>query len=53
MDAETQKQLDEEEKMYLQQEKYENIIHILTIIIVLLVLANIVMGAYCLYLRMF
>ncbi|MDO4378408.1 MAG: hypothetical protein Q4C64_04560 [Erysipelotrichia bacterium] len=53
LDAETQKQLDEEEKMYLQQEKYENIIHVLTIIIVLLVLANIVMGAYCLYLRMF
>ena len=53
IDEETQRQLDEEEKQYLQEEKYENIIHILTVVIVLLVLANLVLGAYYAYLRLF
>lgn len=44
---------DEEEQMYLRLEKYENIIHILTIVIILLVLANLALGAYYIYLRMF
>lgn len=52
-EEEYQRKVDEEEQMYLRLEKYENIIHILTIIIVLLVLANLALGAYYIYLRMF
>lgn len=53
IDEETQRQLDEEEKQYLLEEKYENTIHILTVVIILLVLANLVFGAYYAYLRLF
>lgn len=53
IDEETQKQLDEEEQQYLLEEKYENTIHILTVVIILLVLANLVFGAYYAYLRLF
>ena len=53
IDEETQKQLDEEEQQYLLEEKYENTVHILTVVIILLVLANLVFGAYYAYLRLF